>query len=153
MHCKWILKKKIRSSTFFKLSNLKGSIGSKDFIAIGISNDITAYHFVRNIAKLHQKLSIIVRHFNFCYSSQVRPCLLPFQSCFLSFSFDFSFVHSSSCWLYWHISRMTFKQFLDCTLCSFQIIRKPMTYMIVCIHFCHTVFLIRFLYSIVYLDF
>lgn len=50
--------------------NLDGSTESKNYVAIGMSNEVTADYFVRSIAKLHQKLSIIVHYFNFCYSFQ-----------------------------------------------------------------------------------
>lgn len=122
-------------STFFKLTNLKGSTKSEDFVAIGMSNEVTADCFVRSIAKLHQKLSIIVHYFNFCYSLQVGARFLAILL-FLIFICN-DFLHFSLCWSQSHIVCMVFTQFLDCTLFSFQIIRTPSIWPICCIQFCH----------------
>lgn len=62
--------------TFFNIADIKGRK-----INVFILRNISADHFVVNIANLHQKLAEIVRQFNFCFSVQVISHL------FLLFSF------------------------------------------------------------------
>lgn len=58
------------------MKHLLGSIETEDYIPVVMFDDVTPDYFAKKVAKMHQKLSTIVQHANFCFSLQVISFLL-----------------------------------------------------------------------------